>query len=304
MISVLGAIIPIFMLLALGWAFRQRKFPGDALWDLLDPLVYYVLFPSLLLHNFATVDLGELSVLPAGASVVCAMLLATGLVLLIRKWLPVPGPGLASMIQTTLRFNAYLGFAAATQLYGSAGLTLFSVVVAFVTPTANIISITAFTRFSSQAGAGPKQLLLTLATNPLIASVLLGVALNVTGIGLPWVLESFFDILGQAALPLGLLAAGAGLEIEALRRGGRVLLVGCILRLIVMPALALLTTWIFDVEGLTRMAVLIYAVMPSPPGAYIVARQMGGDGRLTAAIIAASTLLSLITVPVLLSVLG
>jgi len=303
MLDVLAAILPVFMLLALGWWFRRRRFPGEALWDLLDPLVYYVLLPSLLLHTFATVDLGQLEVVPAGLAVVTAMLLATAMLLLVRSRLGLSGPGFAALLQATVRFNTYVGFAVAAQLYGSAGLTLFSVVVAFVTPTANLISVYGLTRFGDRGRTRLRQQLAALASNPLILSVLGGVLLNVSGIGLPWVLAPFFEVLGRAALPLGLLAAGAGLELAALRSSGPSVALGCALRLLLMPLLALLTTWAFEVEGLTRMSVLLYALMPVPPGAYILARQLGGDARYTAALIAATTVLALITVPAWLFVL-
>jgi len=295
--DILMAILPVFMLLALGWWFRRRRFPGEALWDLLDPLVYYVLLPSLLLHTFATVDLGQLEVLPAGLAVISAMLLASLLLLALRPRLGLDGPGFAALLQATVRFNTYVGFAVASQLYGSAGLTLFSVVVAFVTPTANVISVYGFTRFGSSARPRLRQQLATLASNPLILSVLGGVALNVSGVGLPWVLEPFFEVLGRAALPLGLLAAGAGLELTALRRTGGHVALGCALRLGLMPLLTIATTWVFGVEGLTRICVILYALMPVPPGAYILARQLGGDARYTAALIAATTLVALVTAP-------
>ncbi|HZD25998.1 MAG TPA: AEC family transporter, partial [Alphaproteobacteria bacterium] len=105
--------------------------------------------------------------------------------------------------------------------------------------------------------------------------------------------------------PLGLLAAGAGLDMRALLGGaGGMVALACGLRLLAMPALMLATTALFGVEGMTRTCVLIYAVVPAPPGAYILARQLGGNDRLMAAIIAASTLAAILTVPAWLALLA
>jgi len=304
MLTILTATVPVFMLLALGWVLRLRKFPGDPFWDYLDPVVYYILFPALLLRNFATVDLGELTVVPAGLAAVATMVLAALLLIAVRRWLRLDGPGFAAMLQGTVRFNAYLGFAVSAQVYGNAGLTMFSVVMAFVIPAANVISVFGLTRYGSQGETKVGRLAMAIASNPLILSVLGGVLLNVTGVGLPWVLDPFFDVLGRAALPLGLLAAGAGLELGAIRRAGGAVAATCLLRLVAMPALALAVTWALGIDGLARTCVLLYAVMPVPAGAYILARQLGGDARLTAAVISASTMAALVTIPLWLTFFG
>jgi predicted permease len=304
MFPILTAIVPVFMLLALGWGLRLKKFPGDEFWDYLDPVVYYILFPALLVRNFANVDLGELTVLPAGIAAIVTMVVAASVLLVARRRLTIDGPGFAAMLQGTVRFNAYLGFAVSAQLYGNAGLTLFSVVIAFVTPMANVISVYGLTRYGSRGEANFRRLAMALASNPLILSVLGGVTLNVSGIGLPWVLDPFCDVLGRAALPLGLLAAGAGLDLGAIRQAGGAVATTCVLRLVAMPALALGITTLLGVDGLAQMCVLLYAVMPVPPGAYILARQLGGDARLTAAIISASTMAALFTIPLWLTGLG
>jgi malonate transporter len=59
-----------------------------------------------------------------------------------------------------------------------------------------------------------------LITNPLILACLIGIGLNVSGIGLPWGSAAVLEILARAALPLGLLAVGAGLRLDALRQPG------------------------------------------------------------------------------------
>ncbi|MDP6345126.1 MAG: AEC family transporter [Alphaproteobacteria bacterium] len=303
MFTTLTTIVPIFMLLALGWLLRLRRFPGDDFWRLLDPLVYYILFPALLVRTFAHVDIGEIDLLPAAAAL-CAMAVAAGLLLAARRHLAMDGPTFTSLVQSAVRFNSYVGLAVAAGLYGTPGLTMFSVVVAFATPAANLISVTTLNRYGSGGASSIRGLILAVAGNPMILSVPIGVGLGLSGIGLPWVLDPFFDILGRAALPLGLLAAGAGLEFAALRRGGRHVVLACLARLAVMPALAVAATWALDVTGLARMAVLIYAVLPVPPGSYILARQLGGDATLMASIISASTLVAALSVPLLLGLLA
>jgi len=305
MATTLTVILPIFMLLGLGWLLRLRRFPGEEFWRLLDPLVFYILLPALLVRNFANVDVSQLDVLPAAGAAVLIVLTATAALLLLRRVLALDGPAFTSLVQSTIRFNSYIGFAIAAGLYQTAGLTIFSVIVAFVTPLANLISVSVLGRYGKNRGnSGIGKLLLPVLSNPMIVAVLLGVFLSLSGIGLPWVLDPFFEVLGRAALPLGLLAAGAGLDFRALRHSGQAVLMACLARLVLMPLLALVAIWFFQLDGLSRMAIVIYAIMPVPPGSYILARQLGGDATLLATIIVASTLLSIATVPIWLFVLG
>lgn len=298
MVTTLSVILPIFMLLGVGWLLRLRRFPGEEFWRLLDPLVYYILFPAMLVRNFANVDVAQLDVLPAAGAALTTMLVATAALLLLRRHLSLDGPAFTSLVQSTVRFNSYIGFAVAAGLYQNAGLTIFSVIVAFVMPLTNLISVGVLSRYGKGGSSSKSDFLLAVFSNPLILSVVLGVLLSVSGIGLPWVFDPFLDVLGRAALPLGLLAAGAGLDFKALGRSGRAVVMACLARLLVMPLLALAMLWLFEVNGLSRMAVMIYALMPVPPGSYILARQLGGDATLLAAVIAASTVLAIATVPI------
>ncbi len=305
MTTTLTVILPIFMLLGLGWLLRLRRFPGNEFWRLLDPLVFYILLPALLVRNFANVDVKQLNVLPTAGAAVLIVITATAVLLLLRRYLTMGGPAFTSLVQSTVRFNSYIGFAIAAGLYQTAGLTIFSIVVAAVTPLANLISVSVIGRYGKYRGnSSRKKLLLTVLSNPMIVAVLVGVFLSLSGIGLPWVLDPFFEVLGRAALPPGLLAAGAGLEFRALRHSGQAVFMACFTRLVLVPLLAIAAIWIFQLDGLSRMAIVIYAIMPVPPGSYILARQLGGDATLLATIIVASTLFSIATVPLWLFLLG
>ena len=101
-----------------------------------------------------------------------------------------------------------------------------------------VVSITGLALYASAQRPRIGHLARDIATNPLIVSVLVGVALNQSGIGLPWVVAPILDILGDAALPLALLAVGAGLDLGAIRATGRTVLATTAVRMLVMPLLA------------------------------------------------------------------
>jgi malonate transporter len=137
--------------------------------------------------------------------------------------------------------------------------------------------------------------------NPLILACALGILLNASGLGLPPILGPALEILGRGALPLGLLAVGAGLRFEGLAKERRTLAVTASLKLLIMPAATALACHWLGVTGTPAMVAVLYTALPPAPSAYILARQLGGDAGLMARLIAAHTLLSLATIPLVLA---
>lgn len=290
-------LVPIFLVIALGWGLRWRRFPGGQFWPILDRLVYYVVFPALLIRTLARADLAELDVLPMAGAIGGLFVLQIGICLLLARLLKLPGPALSSLLQGAIRMNTYAGFAVSGGLYGAVGVTLFSVVTAIAVPTANVISVAALAVFARGPRPSAFSILRDIVTNPLIVSVLLGVALNLAGIGLPWPAAPVLDILGDAALPLALLAVGAGIDLSTSRAIGAPALASTALKLALAPALMLLLAHVIGIEGVTRANLIVYACLPSSPAAYILARQLGGDAELMAAIIALTTLAAILSMP-------
>ena len=107
------------------------------------------------------------------------------------------------------------------------------------------------------------------------------------------------EILARAALPLGLLAVGAGLRLEGLRRPG-VLATVSALKLLVLPGLAAALCWVAQPGSLETAVLVTFAALPGASTAYILARQLGGDAPLIAAIVTVETAAALVTLPAVL----
>jgi len=139
-----------------------------------------------------------------------------------------------------------------------------------------------------------------LIRNPLILACLLGMLLNYSGLGMPAPLRPVAELLGQMALPLGLLAVGAGLSLRALRAVGPALLAASAIKLLLFPLLALGIARLLALDPLSGSLLVLFATMPTASSAYILARQLGGDAPMMAAIITGQTLLSVLTIPLML----
>jgi len=301
MLIILSALLPVFLIIALGWIIRRAALLDAGIWPPLEQLIYFFLFPCLLVQNLATADLAGIDIFPMGTALLSAIFLMAGALSLLRTRLTLSGPEYSSLFQGAVRWNGFVGIAAASSLFGTAGLALMAIAIAFMVPVVNLLSIYVLTRHASAETASQRAALFAVVRNPLIMACIAGIALNVGGIGLAPLLDTTLKVLGSAALPLGLLAVGAALDLSHMRQFGGTILLGTGLKMLGMPLLVVITTWLFDVEGLTRDVAILCASVPGATSAYILARQLGGDAPMMAGMITASTVTALISMPLILA---
>jgi malonate transporter and related proteins len=302
MLTTFGALAPIFLLIALGWLLRARGFLGDAFWPGAERLVYWILFPALLLLTTASSDLAGLRSLPLAGALVAAILLTAGLAFALRGRLGLGGASFTSIFQGAIRNNTYVGLAGAGALYGAAGLAVMGIVVFVVVTLVNVLSVIVL--LSHRGGAMRlADLLLSVASNPLILACAGGFALNATGLALPGLASAMLEILGRAALTLALLCVGAGLDLGRLGRNPPAVAAASVLKLVVMPVATWAFCRLFGVEGVAAATALLFTAAPISASSYVLARQLGGDAPLMAGLITLSTILAALTMPLALALL-
>ena len=302
--AILAALVPVFVLILAGQLMRRADFPGDAFWAPAERLTYYVLFPALLVGNLARAPIAAASLGPLALALAGSVLLVTLGLLLLRRWLGVDGPAFTSVVQGGIRFNTYVGLAAAEALFGTAGLTLAAVAIAVLVPLVNVLCVMTLSRHGSGGSAGFGSVLRGLATNPLILACLVGIGLNLGGLGLPFGSGDVLGILGRAALPLGLLAVGAGLDARAVRGRGPAVAAVTLVKLGLLPLVAAGAARLLALPPAETAIAVLFAALPTAPSAYILARQMGGDARLVAGMLTLQTALAVLTLPLALALLA
>jgi len=304
MLPIVLAILPIFILIFLGYGLRRLGVLGEGFWRGAERLVYFVLFPPLLFTtlagaDFAALAAGELALaMVAGAGALMVLLSAA------RPVLGIDGPAFTSLAQGALRQNTYIGFSAAFALFGTDGLAAAAIWVAAVTPIANVYCIGLLVRHGTAAEPGVRAVTLAVLKNPIILASVAGAGVNLAGLALPSVADEVLAILAHGALPLGLLAVGAGLDFAAVRKGGRTLPLAVVAKLAVLPLFVLVSLQAFAVTGLGATVALLIAGLPTAPTSYILARQLGGDARLLAGIITVQTACAMVTLPLVVTLLG
>lgn len=305
MLSVIFAIIPIFLLIALGGGLKRFNFPGDAFWPLADKMTYFIFFPALLVDNLSNARLGNLDPTGMLGALLAVILLQAALVYLVRPLAKVDGPGFTSLFQGSVRFNTFVGLGAVAALDGGAGITLFAIAISLAIPVLNVLCVLTLARYGAHGqSTSLKGQALFLIKNPLIIACLIGIAMNLAGLSLPRGIEPMFKMLGSMAAPMGLLTVGAGLQWEAARSGGRAVLLACALKLAIYPVMLFGAAKLWGLGPLETQVMVLWGAMPTASASYILARQMGGDAPLAAAIVTVSTVLAFVTVPIFMLMAG
>lgn len=303
MTQVLAALAPIFACIALGWALRRTDFPGPGFWPVSERLTYYVLFPALLVSGLLRDHVGGGEALALAGCLLAAVSITAGLLLALRPWLAprlrLDGPGFTSVFQGAIRPNTYVGLSAAVALMGEPGLALSAVALLTLIPLVNVLCVGVLARHAT--GGGPARMALEVVRNPLILACAGGLGLNAAGLTLPAVLLDSLAVLGRASLPMGLLAVGAGLDFASAWQGRRAVLAASGFKLALLPLVALAAAWAAGLGPNARLTAVIYTAIPVSVSSFILARQMGGDHRLMAAVITGQTVIAALTLPLLLA---
>lgn len=305
MLPVLTALLPVFLAIVAGFLLRLSLMPEEAHWVGLERLAYYVLFPALLVESLSTANLREVPAFGVGTALFAAIIIMSLLLVVFRpvitRRFSIGGPAFTSVFQGATRWNSVVAIAVAASLYGEIGVALCSVALIAMIPVLNVINIAILARHASSQRLNARGMAYAIFTNPMIWSCGVGIALCLLQLPIPAAAHGFLRMLGQAALAIGLLVVGSGLRLEELYRPRLVTLMTTVLKLALMPALAVTIGLVIGLSGTSLAVVMACAAVPSASNAYILARQMGGDAPLIAEILTLQTIVAVVTMPVLLA---
>lgn len=302
MLPIFESILPVFLVVILGVYLKRAPWLPAQMWDGLERLGYYLLFPALLFSTLATANFGSL---PAGKITIAALgMVATISLILMIGWPFARRSGMSassytSIFQTTSRWNGFVALAVAQKLFGQPGLEVVAYVMAIIVLPLNIINVGVLLSMTG-TGRTLRDFLRQFVRNPIIIGCLAGVVFNLLHIQVYPPLMATVDMVARTSLPLGLIMLGAGLRIgDALRPSAAALWpVG--LKLIVTPAAAVVIGAALGMDQVTLMALCVCGAVPTAMNGYLLAKQMGGDAPLYAAVATIQTAASFFTIPLML----
>lgn len=289
--AVLAGLFPSFLLVGLGGLVRSRLSEGA--WTGLDRLNFEVLFPALLFTAAAArpIDLGRVAAIAPGVWAILTLGLVAGYAA--RRVGPERFLDFAGAWQTAWRFNTALGFVAVATL-DRADAAMMAVVAGMAVPLANVFAVGALSRGGN---LGLWATVRRVALNPFLLASVSGVAVGLSGWSVPTVVMAPLVLLAQAAIPVALISVGATMDWRALARLDAFSAILCGVKLLVLPAATLAILLVLSAEPSLMQILVLFAALPTASAAHVLAAGFGADRVLAATVVAQSTLLSALTLP-------
>jgi predicted permease len=294
-------LFPDFSLILIGYLVCRFTPLNRSVWAQVEQLVYFLFFPVLLFHSIVK---SPLDIAAAGNLVGAGWALGLGGIALaysVPYW-PVVRQHLAlrqhaASAQVAFRFNSFIGLALADRVAGPAGLLLIALVIGVSVPLMNVAALWPMARH------GQRGFVSELVRNPLIIGTLGGLVANLLGFSIPGWLEPSLTRMGGASLALGLMAAGAGMQLGALNHAKLLGLALLLIRHLLMPLMAYGLCRLFGLSAVQASVLMLFSALPTASSCYVLAARMGYDGAYVAALVTLSTVLGMLSLPLALGIL-
>ncbi|MEJ6023835.1 AEC family transporter [Ramlibacter sp. PS4R-6] len=294
-------LFPDFSLILCGFLICRFTPLGRGIWEPVESLVYYFLFPVLLFTSIvrSPLDVREASsLIGAGLAMgLCGIAMAYAL-----PYVPVLGRHIdrrdhAGAAQVAFRFNSFIALALAERLADARGLQLIAVLIGFCVPLFNVGAVWPMARH------GQSGFLRALIRNPLIVATAAGLAFNFAGLRIPAFAEPTLLRIGSASIALGLMTAGAGLHFASMATN-KALTVGVLsIRHFFTPLVGFLLSRAFGLDDVQTAILLAFSALPTASSSYVLAARMGYNAPYVAGLVTLSTLLGIVSLPFALGLL-
>lgn len=302
MSDVVGELLPVFLLIAVGWIVRARNIVTAEAFGQVNRFGYFVLYPAFLFTLSSTADLNAGEAIPFVGGLILGFAALLALTLALQPLFKTEGPAFTSVVQGSVRWNGFVLLAAASMLYGPEGPHLIGIAFGPLVLVVNLACVIVLATWGSTRAASFRAILDQLIANPLILGCAAGLTAQAFGVKDFGFASDAISLLGQAAMPIALVCVGAGLDFKALSAARVKVGVASFIKLIIAPAVMWGAATLCGAGPLAAAVAAGVGSTPTAAAGYTLAREMGGDPQLMAAIITATTLLSFITMPIAIAI--
>lgn len=289
-------VLPLFLVMAVGYLCKSLKVITEEFARQVNGLVFRVFLPVLLCKNIYQSSLESLmnpGVFIFAAIGILAMFFA--LLFLIPKIEP-DRRKCSAIIQALFRSNyAYFGIPLVQAIFPDMDTSVASLLVVIVVPMFNVLAVVDLELFRG-GKADPKQIIIKIATNPLILGSLAGLVILLTGLKIPAILQKPIDDLSKIATPLALFLLGASIDFSKTGAHLKQLSICVLGKLVVCPLIMVTIAALLGMRNVELASVLIIFGAPTAVNSAIMAQQMGSDGDLATEAVVFTTAFSAITV--------
>ncbi|CEO17470.1 Membrane transport protein [Rickettsia monacensis] len=302
--------LPIFLITLLGSIIKNKWLTSEEFWRGIEKLSYFVLFPAMLFNYVSTADLSVASIIKlVVALIISTILVSIGLIIYQKKY-NIDKVQFTSIFQGSIRYNSYIFFGVSSPLLGPSGLSIVAVISSYMIIFTNILSIMIFAYYipnksvTNTIRTSFVLMMKLIVRNPLIIASLVGFVFNYSNLELHLGLKKTLDSLSNAALAIGMLNVGAGLNFTIRQELLHNVMFTGFVKLVAFPLVSVVVLWLMSIDGLDRSVGILYSCLPCASTAYVLSRQLDGDPDSMASIITFTTFFSVVTISIIMYIMG
>ncbi|MEG0179111.1 MAG: AEC family transporter [Oscillospiraceae bacterium] len=299
-----SVVCPLFLMMALGYFLRKINMFTQSFLQQLNNLCFKVFLPIILFVNVYESDF-SLSFNPklVAFAVISVVVIVLVLMLIVPSF-EKNNRRRGVLVQGIFRSNFILfGLPMAASLFGEENTGTTAILIAFIVPLFNLLSVVALERFRG-GKLDIKRMAIGVITNPLILGALAAFVFVITGIKLPNIIEGTVRDIAKIATPLSLIVLGGSFAFSGLRSNFKSLMIGVCGKLIIMPFCLLTISVAIGYRGTDLVALLAMFASPTAVSSFTMAQQMDADDELAGQIVVVSSIGAVISVFFWISILS
>ncbi|MEF3255034.1 MAG: AEC family transporter, partial [Deferribacterales bacterium] len=236
MINTTLLVLPIFIVVFLGFVLRRYDIITEEYIKVSNRLVFIIFLPALLFveiskTSFLNDPYGKLFAVMFFS--VCIIFLLS---IIIGRIIKMDKKTIGTFAMNNFRANyAYMGLPVVFYAYGQTGLSIGSILMAFIVPFVNLLSVVSLTMGCGSESRKPLYLLKSTLVNPIAMACIIGLLFSIFKIQLPLFLLKSLDIVSKVALPMALLGIGATINFRYISGNKLYLFVNAFMKLLLLP---------------------------------------------------------------------
>jgi len=304
-----GIVVPIFLVMFLGYFLRCKEITNDAFVQKGNFLVFKVILPANLFLTVYNQNVGEIIDIPFILFTVTATIIAFGTSWLGAHFFMKDRGAIGAFVHSAFRGNfVILGLPVMTNFLGAENIGKAALVILFTIPLYNVLAILVLSvTGESDKKVSPKTVLKGIATNPLTVGIMLGFIMSMArtffdfpNLPLPisgtiGILEDTVASVTRMTTPLALICLGGGLELSKYNPKIKYGVWAAALKTIFQPLVLVSAAYLFGFRDNDLAIILITFAVPAAITSYTMTVQMGGDHYVGATSVMFSTLFSVFT---------
>ncbi|AYD03275.1 AEC family transporter [Neorhizobium sp. NCHU2750] len=299
MSAVLANVLPVFILIFLGWLIAKSGVLKAETGDALGEFVFKIAVPMLIFDTLATADFQGVSPFRLWTAYFIGVAITWAIGDFIAKRIFRRDAKIAVIAGMSGSFanNVFIGLPLVSHIVGEDGLVALSILLAIHLPIMMIVGTILMEGAAAKVdgtaarsvAAVLKQVGSNLARNPLVIALVLGLIVNISGLSMPGPLRMVIDQIAASASPAALISIGMALTRYSVKGDLNLSASAAVLKLFLLPACVFLSGRMLDLRPDWTAALVLTASVPTGINAWLIAQRFRSGQSLAASVISITT---------------